>query len=65
MVERLEGGAEGVLMIGSQGHRCLKQRKVRRRQARGEEGTELTTFLESLTRATFFYIAMATFVLDF
>ena len=24
-VERLEGGAEGVLMIGSQGHSCLKQ----------------------------------------
>ena len=34
-------------------------------QARGEEGTELTTFLGSLTRATLFYIAMATFVVDF
>ena len=35
-------------------------------QARVEEGTELTTFLGSLTRATFFfYIAMATFVVDF
>ena len=34
-------------------------------QPRGEEGTELTTFLGSLTRATLFYIAMATFVLDF
>ena len=34
-------------------------------QARWEEGTELTTFLGSLTRATFFYIAMAIFVVDF
>ena len=34
-------------------------------QARWEEGTELTTFLGSLTRATLFYIAMATFVVDF
>ena len=37
-VERLEGGAEGVLMIGSQGHRCLKQRKVRsKREGRKEQ----------------------------
>ena len=36
-VERLEGGAEGVLMIGSQGHRCLKQRKVRRSKREGRE----------------------------
>ena len=36
-VERLEGGAEGVLMIGSQGHRCLKQRKVRRSKRDGRK----------------------------
>ena len=36
-VERLEGGAEGVLMIGSQGHRCLKQRKVRRSKREGRK----------------------------